>query len=288
MATAQPNSGPTARRIVLGAELRYLREKAGISREEAGYHIRGSESKISRLELGRVSFKRRDVDDLLTLYGVTDIGERDALLDLLKHANEPGWWHQFGDVLPHWFQPFVGLEEAARLIRAYEVQFVPGLMQTEAYARAVIRSGSVAAGDEETERRVALRMTRQHLLHKPDPPRVWAVVEEAALLRPIGGREVMRAQLEHLLNLIKLPHVTLQVLPLTVGAHAAETGAFTILRFAEAVLPDVVYTEQLTGAQYQDKRADVERYHKVMDLLTVHGEQPGGSAQIIQRIAEQL
>jgi transcriptional regulator with XRE-family HTH domain len=288
LASAKPGGGPTALRIVLGAELRHLREKAGISREDAGYHIRGSESKISRMELGRVSFKQRDVADLLTLYGVTDPDEREPLLELVRRANEPGWWHRFGDVLPKWFEPFIGLEEASSLIRGYEVQFVPGLLQTEDYARTVILAGHEVAGFGEAERRVRLRMARQQVLQRPNPPRLWVVVEEAALLRPIGGPKVMRAQLEHLLEMIRLPNVVVQVMPLRAGAHAAETGAFVLLRFGEPALPDVVYTEQLTGAQYLDKQVDVERYHKVMDLLTVRAEPPAESARTIRRIAERF
>src|SRR6266508_3972320 len=229
----EPGGGSTVRRILLGAQLRRLREGKGISRDEAGYVIRASGSKISRMELGRVSFKERDVADLLTLYGVTEDGERAALLALAREANTPGWWHKFSDVLPTWFQSYIGLEGAASLIRTYEVQFVPGLLQTEGYARAVTLLGHATAPDEEIERRVSLRVERQQLLTRPGPPRLWAVMDEAALRRPIGGSEVMREQLSALIEATALPSVTLQVIPFSAGGHAGAGGAFTILRFGD-------------------------------------------------------
>src|SRR6266700_1724306 len=179
----QPEGGPTVLRILLGSQLRRLRESKGITRAEAGYTIRASGSKISRLELGRVSFKERDVADLLTLYGVTDDGERQALLNLADKANSPGWWHRYNDLLPSWFQVYVGLEDAATLIRTYEVQFIPGLLQTEDYARTVMSVGQAGAAAEEVERRVRLRTDRQRLLTRPGGPRLWAVIDEAALRR---------------------------------------------------------------------------------------------------------
>lgn len=288
MTTAQPGSGPTVLRILLGSELRRLREAKGITREDAGYTIRASGSKISRMELGRVSFKERDVADLLSLYGVTDEAERDALLNLAREANTPGWWHRYGDVLPDWFQVYVGLEEAATLIRTYEVQFVPGLLQTEDYARAITRRGHSTAPPEEIEQRVALRMTRQRLLARPDAPRLWAVIDEAALRRPIGGPDVMRAQVERLIEATKMSNVTLQVMPFDRGGHAAEAGAFTILRFPEADLPDVVYVEQLTSALYLDKRDDADAYMEAMELLCVESEPPGSAVEILSRILQEI
>ena len=257
MIAAQPGSGPTVLRILLGSQLRMLREAKGVTREEAGYAIRASGSKISRMELGRVSFKERDVVDLLDLYGV-DADEAESLVALAREANTPGWWHKYGDLLPDWFQVYVGLEEAASLIRLYEVQFVRGLLQRADYARAVVRLGLPGAPPEEIERRVGLRMGRQELLSKPGGPRLWAIVDEAALRRPIGGREVMRAQLVQLIEATNEPNVTLQVVPFRSGGHAAEAGAFTIMRFPEPDLPAVVYLEQHTCARFRDKRDDVE------------------------------
>ena len=285
--TAQPAGGPTVLRRLLGAQLRRLRERQGITREEAGYAIRASGSKMSRLELGRVGFKERDVADLLTLYGVTDDTDRDTLLALAQDANSPGWWHRYGDVLPGWFETYVGLEEAAALIRTYEVQFIPGLLQTEEYARAVISLGNSASPAEEIEQRVSLRITRQKLLTRGDAPRLWAVVDEAALRRPIGGRDVMRGQIERLIEATKLPGVILQVLPFRVGGHTAEAGAFTILRFPESDLPDVVYVEQLTSALYLDRRDDVDSYMEAMERLCVVSAPPDNTAEILSRILQE-
>src|SRR3954463_9289599 len=194
--TAQPAGGPTVLRRLLGAQLRRLRERQGITREEAGYAIRASGSKMSRLELGRVGFKERDVADLLTLYGVTDETDRSTLLALAQDANSPGWWHRYGDVLPNWFETYVGLEEAAALIRTYELQFIPGLLQTEDYARAVIRAGNAQAADSEIDQRVDLRARRQSRILGAEGPHLWAVIDEAVLRRPIGGIDVHCRQLE--------------------------------------------------------------------------------------------
>jgi transcriptional regulator with XRE-family HTH domain len=284
--TEQPG-GPTVLRRLLGAQLRRLRERQGITREEAGYAIRASGSKMSRLELGRVGFKERDVADLLTLYGVTDTRDRDTLLALAQDANSPGWWHRYGDVLPNWFETYVGLEEAAALIRTYEVQFIPGLLQTEDYARAVISLGNSASPPEEIEQRVSLRIMRQKLLTRGDAPRLWAVVDEAALRRPIGGREVMRGQIERLIEATKLPGVILQVLPFRVGGHTAEAGAFTVLRFPESDLPDVVYVEQLTSSLYLDRRDDVDAYMEAMERLCVVSAPPDSTAEILSRILQE-
>src|SRR5262245_9219699 len=284
---AQPGSGPTVLRILLGSQLRMLREVKGITREEAGYAIRASGSKISRMELGRVSFKERDVTDLLRLYGVDD-DETATLVSLAIQANSPGWWHKYGDVLPDWFQVYVGREEAASLIRRSEVQFVPGRPQPANYARAWGRLGRPGAAPEEIERRISLRMGRQELLTKPGGPRLWAIVDEAALRRPIGGKEVMRAQLEQLIQATEEPQVTLQVMPFRTGGHAAEAGAFTIMRFPEPDLPDVVYLEQLTSALYLDKRDDVEKYTEVMERLSVESESPERSVDILSGMLEEV
>lgn len=286
MISAQPGSGPIVLRILLGSQLRRLREAKGITREEAGYTIRASGSKISRLELGRVSFKERDVVDLLALYGV-DEAEAQTLVALAREANSHGWWHKYGDVLPDWFQVYVGLEEAASLIRLYEVQFVPGLLQTCEYASAVVKLGKPNASAEEIESRVGLRLGRQQLLAKPDGPRLWAVIDEAALRRPIGGIEVMRGQLARLIEATREPNITLQVVPFRSGGHAAEAGAFTVMRFPEVDLPDVVYLEQLTSALYLEKRDDVEKYTEVMERLSVEGEPPERTAEILSGMLEE-
>lgn len=283
----QPAGGPTVLRILLGAQLRKLRELAGISREDAGYQIRASGSKISRLELGRVSFRERDVADLLEFYGA-EPAQLEALVALAREANRPPWWQRLSDVVPDWFAVYVGLEEAAELIRNYEVQFVPGLLQTEDYARSVVELGAPGAPPEEVERRVALRMGRQKLLTREHPPRLWAVVDEAALRRPIGGKSVMRAQLTKLMDATQEPNVTLQVMPFRFGGHAAEGGAFIMLRFPEQDLADVVYLEQLTTAQYLDKPEDVERYAAVMERLAVSATPPERTLDILAGMLKEI
>lgn len=273
--------------MVLGNHLRRLREARRISAEDAGYTIRASHSKISRMELGRVGFKERDVADLLSLYGVGDGEEREALLGLARESNTPGWWHRYGDVLPGWFEAFLGLEEAASLIRAYEVHFVPGLLQSEDYARAVIRLGHTTASDEEIERRVRMRMSRRRLT-EPDASPFWAVIDETALHRSVGSRSVMRGQVEHLIELADLGNLTLQIVPLSAAAHPAAGAPFSIMRFAEPALPDVVYLEHLTSAIYLDKSADVDAYMLAMNDLCLAAADPAESLKLLERLRREL
>jgi hypothetical protein len=276
--------GPTVLRILLGAHLRRLRRAGGITAEDAGHEIRASHAKISRLECGRVSFKERDVADLLTFYGVTDPEERAAVLTLARQANTPGWWHKYGDVLPSWFEIYVGLEEAASVIRSYELQFVPGLLQTPDYARAVIMLANAEASDEELDRRVGLRMRRQERLTGSDAVKFWAIVDEAALLRPLGGEKVLRAQLEHLIEVTENPNVTVQIVPFERGGHSAAGGPFTILRFVEPELPDVVYLEQLTSALYLDKPEETNTYMQVMNTLCVEARPASATRSFLERL----
>jgi transcriptional regulator with XRE-family HTH domain len=275
--------GPTVQRLVLGGQLHKLRESRGISAEQAADAIRGSHSKISRMEHGRVGFKERDVSDLLTLYGVTDGEERAALLNLAREANTPGWWHAYADILPTWLEAYVGLEAAASVIRTYEVQFVPGLLQTEEYARALIRLGT-AASEEEIGRRTELRVSRQEILRGPNPPQLWAVVDEGALRRPVGGKDIVRRQLQHLIVMAEHPAVSVQILPFEAGPHPAMGGPFTILRFAEPDLHDVVYIEQLTSALYLDKRSEVDNYLEVMEQLCLQAEPAGNTVKMLSLI----
>ncbi len=284
----RPDAGPTALRIVVGTQLRRLRQAAGTTPEAAGEAIRASHAKISRLELGRVGFKQRDVADLLTLYGVTDEQDRQVLLALARQANAPGWWHKYGDILPNWFEMYVGLEQAASVIRTYEVQFVPGLLQTEDYARAVTVLGHPGGSADEIERRVNLRMARQRFFTQPQTPQLWVVVDEAALWRAPDGPRVMRAQLQHLIELTELPNITLQVVPFRCGGHPAAGGPFTLLRFREPDLPDIVYLEQLTSALYLDKKQDIEHYLLVMDHLSVAADSPNETTGLLRRIIEEI
>jgi transcriptional regulator with XRE-family HTH domain len=275
------------RRIQLGSRLRALRLSKGLSREEAGHPIRASESKISRMELGRVSFKERDVADLLTLYGVEDIEERDRMLTLLREANAPNWWQAFGDV-DAWFQSYLDLERAAELIRAYEIQFVPGLLQTESYARAVISIGYGEGDSEEIERRVRLRMARTELLRQPDGPRMWVVLDEAVLRRTIGGPAVLREQIESLIEAARLPNVQIQVIPFGAGGHAAAGGAFTILRFPYRELSDVVFLEHLTSGIYLDRPEDVDTYAEAIGRLFIEAAPPTRTREILEHLRDDL
>jgi transcriptional regulator with XRE-family HTH domain len=279
--------GPTVLRMMLGGQLRRLREAAGVSPEQAAYEIRASRSKISRMEHGRVGFKGRDVDDLLTLYGVHDEQVRARLLAYAQQANTPGWWSKYDDVLPDWFESYLGLEAAASVIRTFELQFVNGLFQTETYARAVTSLGNKTALAEELDRRVSVRLKRQDVLTSPEPPRVWSVMDEAVLRRPVGGPGVMRDQLAHLIEVASLPRVTIQVVPFTRGGHAAAGGSFTVLRFAEPEVPDIVYIEQLTSALYLDGREDVDHYVEVMNELSTEALTPARSAAFLAEIAQE-
>nr|WP_051096410.1 helix-turn-helix transcriptional regulator [Streptomyces sulphureus] len=283
---SSPN-GSMVRRILLGSQLRRLREGRGVSREAAGYSIRASESKISRMELGRVSFKARDVADLLTLYGVTDESEREPLLGLARDSSIAGWWHSYSDVLPGWFQTYVGLEGAASRINTYEVQFVHGLLQTEEYAQAVVTAGHRGQlPEEEVERRVSLRLERQKLLHGETAPHLLCILDEAALRRPFGSTAIMQGQLEHLAEVSESPSITLRVVPFEFGGHPAESGAFTLLSFPEPDLSDVVYLEQLTSSLYLDKKDEVAQYHQVLARLVEDGLSPAHTRDHLRRIRQ--
>jgi transcriptional regulator with XRE-family HTH domain len=280
--------GATVRRIQLGSRLRALRLAKGLSREQAGFPIRASESKISRMELGRVGLKDRDVADLLSLYGVPDGDERQRLLALTRETNAPRWWHSYTDVLDNWFLNYLDLEQAAELIRTYEVQFVPGLLQTDAYARAVIKLGFAHAEPSQIDRRATLRMDRKRLLDRSGGPRLWAVLDEAVLRRPIGGYEVLRAQIEALIESCAKPSVRLQILPFSAGGHAAAGGAFSVLRFGHEELPDVVYIEHLTNAVYLDKRDDIDAYVLAIGKLFIEADPPERTPDTLRAILDDL
>lgn len=285
-ALAGAGEGAAAARIRLGARLRRLREQAGISRGGAAEAIRSSESKISRMELGRTMTKARDLTDLLTLYGVSDETERESMLTLSRHGCAPGWWQAYGDAVPAWMKPYLGLEQAATLIRSYDLQFVSGLLQTRDYARAVFSLSSTPPG-ERAERQLAVRMRRQEILHRADPPHLWAVIDEATLRRPVGGTAVMRAQIEHLLEIGQLPHVNLQVLPFRAGGHAGGIPVI-LLRFAGDQIPDVVYVEQLTSAIYPSSPSDLAYYWNMLNHLATEADPPIASSVILDQIRKEL
>jgi transcriptional regulator with XRE-family HTH domain len=272
--------GPTVLRILLGTQLRRLREERGIAARDAAHAIKGSESKISRIELGRTSVREVDIADLLTLYDVTDDTEREELLTLACRANQPGWWHQYQDVLPSWFQAYMGLEQSAESIRSYDTHFIPGLLRTEAYAAAVIARGDYPL--EDSDRLVLLLKERQRRL-ATGGLRLRAIIDEAALRRPVGSAQVTRGQLEHLLSLCDLPGFALQVVPGSAGAYVVP-GSFCILSFALPDLPDVVYLEHLTSALYLDKPADVGRYSSALERLSAASPPPAETRDIIRAL----
>jgi transcriptional regulator with XRE-family HTH domain len=271
LGSTQSSSGQTVPRLLLGAHLRRLREEAVITVDQAAAFIRCSRAAISRLEHGRLKVRERDIADLLSLYGVGPGEERETLMRLARETGAPGWWQTYSDILPNWVEPYFGLEAAASVIREYELQFVPGLLQTEEYARAVIRLGSCTT-EEEVARRTEARTSRQQILDRCNPPRLWAIIDENALRRPVGGREVMREQFKHLINMCEHPAVTVQILPLAAGAHSAMSGPFTILLYHEPALPDIVYVEQLTSALYLDRLTEVDAYRAVIEEASLQAE----------------
>ncbi|HTU07177.1 MAG TPA: DUF5753 domain-containing protein [Trebonia sp.] len=277
------SGGPTVLRILLGTHLRRLREAKEVSARDAARAIRASGSKISRIELGRNAIREMDLLDLLDLYGV-GTAEREQLLELARQANRPAWWHRYSDIIPEWFQAYVGMEEAARSIRVYEPQFIPGLLQTREYASAVLSLGDFPI--EQAERHVILRVRRQHRFRE-GRLRLWAIIDEAALRHPVAGIGVHLEQLRYLRDQCGTPTLTLQVLPYGLGGHATP-GGFSILRFADPDLPDVVYVENLTSALYLDKQADVDRYLLAMERLSIMAHDPRRSRELIDDLIKEL
>ncbi|MET7916627.1 helix-turn-helix transcriptional regulator [Streptomyces avermitilis] len=285
---SEPRSAPTVGQVVLGRRLLDLRERAGLKREEAARILRVAPATVRRMEMAEVSLKIPYLQLLLKSYGVGD-DEAEAFILLAEEANKPGWWQRFHDILPGWFSMHVSLEGAAALIRSYEPHFVPGLMQTEEYARVVLKSGAIGqTRPEDVDRYVALRMQRQELLTRENAPRIWAVMDETALRRPVGGPEVMRAQIDKLLEVTKLAHVTLQVIPFSSGPHPGTYGPFVLFRFAMPELPDMVYSEYLTGAVYLDARAEVATHLEVMDRMATQAATAHRTKEILMDLRKEL
>jgi transcriptional regulator with XRE-family HTH domain len=283
-----PAGSPTVLRMLLARQLQALREKAGMTYEQAAEAIYSSPWTIRRMERAEGGLKPLTVKSLLMAYGITDVREIDAFLTLARGASKPGWWHSYDDVLPSWFRTAVGLEESASLIRSYQPQVVPGLLQTEGYIKAITAASFPAATQEETERRVALRLARQELLRRPDPPEYWIVMDETVLRRPIGGQQVMREQLACLIEAIQLPKVTIQVIPFAAGWHPALHGMFNIYRFAASEVPDVVYGESLTGAFYLNKPDEAARYTEALDQMCAQAASPEQTAAILRDIMKEI
>ncbi|MFF4761906.1 helix-turn-helix domain-containing protein [Streptomyces sp. NPDC001292] len=285
---SEPRSAPTVGQVVLGRRLLDLRESAGLKREEAARILHVAPATVRRMEMAEVALKIPYLQLLLKAYGVSD-EEAEAFLRLAEDANQPGWWQRFHDILPGWFSMHVSLEGAAALIRSYEPHFVPGLLQTEDYARGVLKSGAVGqTSPEDIERHVALRMQRQDLLTRPDAPRFWVVMDETALRRQVGGPEVMRAQIDRLLEAARLPNVTLQIAPFSAGPHAGTYGPFVLFRFAMPELPDMVYSEYLTGAVYLDARQEVASHLEVMDRMAAQAATAHRTKEILRDFRKEL
>ncbi|UXX96165.1 helix-turn-helix domain-containing protein [Streptomyces sp. AD2-2] len=278
---------PTVGQVVLGRRLQELREAAGIKREEAAQVLRVAPATVRRMEMAEVALKVPYVQVLLSTYGVAE-EEADAFIALTEEANQPGWWQRFHDVLPEWFSLYVSLEGAAGLIRSYEPHFVPGLLQTEEYARAVLEAGTIGqTGPETIERHVSLRMARQGLLERDSPPHMWVIMDETVLRRPVSIRgEVMREQLDKLLQFAERDRVTLQVAEFDNGPHPGTYAPFSLFRFTEPELPDMVFTEYLTGALYLDSRTEVSTHLEVLDHMTAHAASAQRTKKILRDYRE--
>jgi transcriptional regulator with XRE-family HTH domain len=278
---------PTVRRKRLGSELRRLREQAELTCEDVGQRLECSGTRISRMETGRISVRPGDVRELHEVYGVTGAGA-DSLVQLAREARRKGWWHAYGRVLPPWFEAYIGLESEAVRLRDFQVLAVPGLLQTEDYARAVLRAAPRPRSSAEIDRQVALRMQRQAVLAQGGPPDLWVVLSESVLRVHAGGPALMRAQFRRLAGDAERPNITLQVLPFTSAAHVHPISPFTMLEFPDAADPAVVYLEHLTGSLIVENEDDVRRYRAVFDHLRAEALGTGPSADLIARAAAEL
>ncbi|MEU6572474.1 helix-turn-helix transcriptional regulator [Streptomyces sp. NPDC046805] len=286
---SERRAAPTVGQVVLGRRLRELREAAGLGREEAARVLRVAPATVRRMETAEVALKIPYVQVLLATYEVP-AEERAAFVALAEEANQPGWWQRFHDVLPDWFSMYVSLEGAARIIRSYEPHFVPGLLQTEAYARAVLEAGTIGQARPETiERHVSLRMARQRLLERDDPPHLWVIMDETVLRRPVSVHAgVMRDQLDKLLEYAERGRITLQLAEFAAGPHPGTYAPFTLFRFAEPELPDMVFTEYLTGALYLDSRQEVATHLEVLDHMTARAASAPRTRKLLREHRETL
>ncbi|MEU2553753.1 helix-turn-helix transcriptional regulator [Streptomyces sp. NPDC013313] len=286
---SERRAAPTVGQVVLGKRLQELREAAGLSREEAARVLRVASATVRRMEMAEVALKIPYVQVLLATYGAAG-EEQAAFVRLAEEANQPGWWQRFHDVLPDWFSLYVSLEGAARIVRSYEPHFVPGLLQTEAYARAVLEAGTIGqSGPESIERHVSLRMARQRLLERDDPPHLWVIMDETVLRRPVSvDAAVMRDQLDRLLEYADRDRVTLQLAEFAAGPHPGTYAPFTLFRFAEPELPDMVFTEYLTGALYLDSRQEVSTHLEVLDHMTARASSARRTRQVLREYREAL
>nr|BFD86504.1 helix-turn-helix transcriptional regulator [Streptomyces sp. Xyl84] len=280
---------PTLLKMLVGVQLAGFREDSGMSQEQAARELGFSAAKLSRIESGkgRRPPTEGDVRALLRLYG-TDEYESSVLLKLLHRAGEPGWWQRYDKrLMPEWFDRLVGLQEAAAAIRTFEIQYVPGLLQTPAYARAVVERGLPTASAAEVQRRVELRTKRTELLSRPDAPQLWAIMDESVLLRVLGSHAVMREQLARLVETAQLPHVTVQIVPLDVTNASAPAIPVTYLRFGGLDLPDVVYLEHIRSANFLEDRDETEEYRISLDRLADQALTPVESLALLRRTMDE-
>ncbi|WP_405798073.1 helix-turn-helix domain-containing protein [Streptomyces sp. NBC_01506] len=279
------NVNPTVRRRRLGQELRRLREVKGMTAEEVAERLLVSQSKISRLENGRRSISQRDVRDLCGVYEVEDNRIVESLMQMAKDSRQQGWWHAFGDIP---YSVYIGLETDAASLRVYEPQVVPGLLQTRGYAEALITGALPETAPTDVEKRVSVRIRRQERINAPEQPlRLWAVIDESALRRVVGGKQLMREQLEFLVELSQLPHVTVQVLPFGMGAHPGISGHYAILEFPDATDSSVVYIEGVTSDLYLEKANDVQKYSVMYEHLRAQALNADQTREFISDIAKE-
>ncbi|MFC4498804.1 MULTISPECIES: helix-turn-helix domain-containing protein [Streptomyces] len=278
------NVNPTVRRRRLGQELRRLREEKGMTAEQVAERLLVSQSKISRLENGRRSISQRDVRDLCGVYEVEDQRMVDALMEMAKDSRQQGWWHAFGDIP---YSVYIGLETDAESLRVYEPQIVTGLLQTRSYAEAIIRGAQPETPDAEIDKRVQVRLRRQERITAESPLRLWAVLDEACLRRVVESKTVMREQLEHLIEMTQLPHITVQVLPFDVGAHSGLNGQYTLLEFEDAADSSVVYIEGVTSDLYLEKATDVQKYSVMYEHLRAQALNVEQTRQLISDMAKE-
>ncbi|MFG2016334.1 helix-turn-helix domain-containing protein [Actinomadura geliboluensis] len=279
---------PTVRKRRLAAELRRLRKERGLTREQVAERIGCAPVTITRIETGQSGARLGEVSLMLEVYGVTG-DEREALLQVAKDARKRGWWHQYSSTMPTWFQVYVGLEGEAASVQDYQSEVVPGVLQTEEYARATYLAEAVVPSEEEVNRQISLRMERQkRLLEAEDAPDMWFVVNEAAIRRQVGGPVIMRGQLELLLELSRRPNVTLQILPFTAGAHPAMQGGFTILGFPEPADPATVYVEYRRGSLYLEKPDEVDNYVLIFNHLRAQASGREQSRSLIATSVQEI
>ncbi|MGW7239497.1 helix-turn-helix domain-containing protein [Streptomyces sp. NPDC054804] len=286
---SERRAAPTVGQVVLGKRLQELREASGLGRDEAARVLRVAQATVRRMEMAEVALKIPYVQVLLETYGVPE-EEHAAFVRLAEEANQPGWWQRFHDVLPDWFSLYVSLEGAARVIRSYEPHFLPGLLQTEAYARAVLEAGTIGHSDPAAvERHVSLRLTRQRLLEQDDPPHLWVIMDETVLRRPVSADcAVMREQVDKLLAFVERDRITLQIAEFASGPHPGTYAPFTLFRFAEPELPDMVFTEYLTGALYLDSRDEVGAHLEVLDHMTARAASAQRTEELLREYRDNL